>query len=252
MQSIEETGSNAPTLQYSEAAAAPALSAADPTRARALREFLLSMNISPEKICSRDTALVVEALPRSGSSFLVGALNDLNHRKLKLSHHTHRLENLLIADLLEIPQVVLVREPVSAITALTISNPKPIAYWAQRYAAFYETVTQLRGQFLLLRFEDLIGDPAFAIRQIAAFAPGAPFKGSLSNAVAAAQERAEERDRRSRAGPEGLSNEEAGAAYQRSKAVVAEEVREFLADQPAASDAYQSLTGAGDLQSRAA
>ena len=211
------------------------------------REFLISMNITPEKICSEATFLAIEGMPRSGSSYLVGMLNELNQADLHLSHHTHRLENLLIAEALSVPLVVLIREPLAAIVSMVLSTPKPIAYWALRYAAFYRTLKRLQGPLLLLRFEDLIADPAFAIRQISSFAPALPLRGSLSGAIEASAARSEDRVRRRLIVPDGGSFEDARATYERTKKFLAEDVRAYLSGCPDACDVYQSLVGAADL-----
>ncbi len=208
-----------------------------------LRQSLIAANIQPRKICSERSALVVEGYPRSGNSFLVSVMSELMQERMPLSHHTHRAENLLIADALKIPTVVLVREPIAAITSISIFSNRPVDFWAERYVEFYSVIDQLQNPFLLLRFDEVIGDTAMVLRQVSAFAPHLRLRGTLSDAIERASEKTKARAAHRFGDQAERKIGRPDAQREELKKAVSEEVRAFLADNPDALNVYRSVVG---------
>ena len=132
----------------------------------AIRETLLRhYPDSPDLITSRDTELVVEGFPRSSNTFFVTLLRHQqrthDQNAIKIAHHTHRYENLLLALEYSKPAVVLVRKPDDALASLALFNQRKVSIneLGQRYRVFYEYVTQNESHFLTASFNTVVSDP---------------------------------------------------------------------------------------------
>ena len=65
--------------------------------------------------------LYVDGFPRSGNTYLVGMINNVFKKELKLgSHHLHSIAGLKMAIKFKLKIFVLVREPTQAITSFLI------------------------------------------------------------------------------------------------------------------------------------
>lgn len=112
-------------------------------------------------VCNQNTRLVVEGYPRSGNSFTVDMLAVCGGSRLRreeMAHHTHEIENLLLADACGIPKMILIREPEDAILSYMIFSGRPVAACAERYARFYRCARNLLSNAIIVHFRDAIAD----------------------------------------------------------------------------------------------
>lgn len=130
-----------------------------------IRNKLLRANRA-HLVCGEETSLVVEGYPRSGNTLTVDCLNLLGGRELKIAHHTHAVENVLIGKRLGKPVVILFREPSAAILSFKIFSGKEIEFCAKRYVDFYKKVLQFEDEFCFINFEAIVSDFNVAVRAI--------------------------------------------------------------------------------------
>lgn len=105
-----------------------------------------------------ETALVVEGYQGSANSFLQLALEACNPG-IRIASHMHSPAHVQRALQLDVPVVVVVREPVASITSMLRRFPVlDVAAALRRYAVFHERLARHLEDVLIVRFEDLTSD----------------------------------------------------------------------------------------------
>lgn len=123
-------------------------------------------------IVDRSCDLLVESFPRSGTTFLVAALGSVAP-EVAVASHLHHPAHVRLARRLEVPTVVLIRDPVDACTSLAIfrqgSDPAELlGGWID----FYSRVGQVPG-VTFVDFRELVEDPTGTVAAVLAVAaPG--------------------------------------------------------------------------------
>jgi hypothetical protein len=114
------------------------------------------------------TDIVIEAFPRSASSFAVAAFRLAQEpRPMTIAHHTHMPASVLVAVRREIPTLVLLRRAEDAVTSLLIRNPElPVGQALRGYVRFYEPLVPHRDRFVVASFEQVIHDFGGVIRRV--------------------------------------------------------------------------------------
>lgn len=114
-----------------------------------------------KSICTQDTDLVVEGYPRSANSFCVGFIDLLakrDGRDLRIAHHTHLRENCELAAMLNRPCLVLIRDPIAAISSYMIYVDVPVAVAVRQYLRFYEWADRWAETALFASFDLVTSD----------------------------------------------------------------------------------------------
>lgn len=112
-------------------------------------------------VCGPKTELVIEGYPRSGNTFTMDMLQVLmqgSKPRLRISHHTHSVDNLRMAMHHGVPCAVLIRPPQDAILSFMIYSGRDAVACTERYVKFYEFVRQMTVPWLLLPFETVVSD----------------------------------------------------------------------------------------------
>ena len=116
---------------------------------------------------TRDTEIVIEGYPRSGSNFAVAAFQLAQPTPVKIAHHTHAPANVIAAVRLGIPTMVLIREPEDSVLSLLIREPSLSLSQALRgYLRFYEPLLPYRDGFVVGPFGEVTTDYGSVIRRI--------------------------------------------------------------------------------------
>ena len=80
-------------------------------------------------------------------------------KRLKFGHHTHSVNNLVLAELYDIPRFILLRSPEQAITSLCVFKGGAINDCLAGYIKFHEKViNELQQPYTILDFQDVISD----------------------------------------------------------------------------------------------
>ncbi len=119
----------------------------------------------PQPWVSRTTEIVIEGYPRSGNTFAVVAFRLAQDRKIKMAHHLHAAAQIKRAARLDVPAIVLIREPSEAILSLVVRDPHASMRWALRsYVRFYSAVVPCLEKAVVAPFAIVTSDLASIIR----------------------------------------------------------------------------------------
>jgi hypothetical protein len=121
----------------------------------------------PRPWVKRTTEIVIEGYPRSGNTFAVVAFRLAQGREIEIAHHLHAAAQIKRAARLDVPAIVLIREPSEAILSLLVRDPYASARWALRsYIRFYSAVVPYLEKAVVAPFATVISDLASIIRMV--------------------------------------------------------------------------------------
>ncbi len=121
-------------------------------------------------LLSKHTEIVIEGYPRSGNTFAVAAFLFAQERKLHIARHLHAPAQIIAAIRRNVPAIVLIRQPLDAVSSIVIRNPQvSLSTALQDYLAFYEPLLPLRQHYVLATFDDVthrFGDVIQRVNQL--------------------------------------------------------------------------------------
>ena len=121
----------------------------------------------PRPWVRRTTEIVIEGYPRSGNTFAVVAFRLAQGREIEMAHHLHAAAQIKRAARLDVPAIVLIREPSEAILSLVVRDPHASMRWALRsYIRFYSTVVPYLEKTVIAPFEMVTSDLASIIQMV--------------------------------------------------------------------------------------
>ncbi len=121
---------------------------------------------APYLINKRST-ICIEGYPRSGNTFSVAAFLMKQADEHHVGRHTHLAGHVIRAVEAGVPTVVLVRNPLDAISSLLIRAPYLSPRQAiKSYFMFYEKLNLYKGQFVIAPFEQVIDHYSEIIEQV--------------------------------------------------------------------------------------
>jgi hypothetical protein len=106
-----------------------------------------------------DTEIVIEGFPRCGNTFAVIAFQKAQERKVKIAHHLHVPAQIHFAVKRGIPALVLIREPLEAISSLIVRHPErtPETCFTE-YNNFYRSILPVKDKFVVSNFNETVND----------------------------------------------------------------------------------------------
>jgi hypothetical protein len=111
------------------------------------------------QIVEAGTEVVIEAFPRSGNTFAVVAFQLAQARPVKIAHHLHAAAQVTQGVRLRKPTLVLIRDPLEAVSSHLVRDPCVAPRQALRnWIRFYSSVGNLRDGLLLATFEEVTTD----------------------------------------------------------------------------------------------
>lgn len=121
----------------------------------------------PHPWVSPTTDIVIEGYPRSGNTFAVVAFRLAQGRQIEIAHHLHAAAQIKRAARLDVPAIVLIREPSAAILSLVVRDPQASIRWAFRsYIRFYSNVLPYLEKAVVAPFATVTSDLASIIRRV--------------------------------------------------------------------------------------
>ena len=115
----------------------------------------------------KDTEIVIEGFPRSGTSFAVAAFAMAQPRPVKVACHVHAPAQVIAAVRAGIPALVIVREPEDTVLSFVVRNPHISVGQALRgYLRFYATLLPYRHGFVVGAFPDVVADFGAVVRGV--------------------------------------------------------------------------------------
>ena len=134
-------------------------------------------------LCERESDLCLEAYPSSANSFLCRVVKYLN-KDLNIAQHTHSIANIKIALKYNIPVVIIIRDPLEAISSRVVRFNTGIGQGIFEYINFYEFVAEHFDKLIVVCFEDVVKNTSSVLQKI-----------RKSTGIALAQENLEEAKR---------------------------------------------------------
>lgn len=134
--------------------------------------FLYGLRAKTRRLRTRrDSSIVIEGFPRSANSFAVLAFaraQEATAADLRIAHHLHVPAQVLRAIRWGIPTVVLVRDPLDAVTSLLIREPwRSMDGAFADYCSFYRTVLQCPGGgYVVGTFSEVTGHFGSVIERV--------------------------------------------------------------------------------------
>lgn len=123
------------------------------------RRFKRAKYDQADRTVKPDTELVIEAFPRSGNTFAVGAFLHAQQREVRLAHHLHAPAQIIAAATWKVPAVVIIRNPEDCVLSMMVRNAAfSPGQLLQSYARFYQCIESVRSSFLLSQFETVTHD----------------------------------------------------------------------------------------------
>ena len=119
------------------------------------------------RLVDRTTQVVIEGFPRSGNTFAVTAFQVAQTEDVRIAHHLHVPTQVIRAAHLQIPVLVLIREPADAVSSLVVREPRITARYALNYyISFYRAIAGYRSAYVLGPFEEVTSDYAATIERL--------------------------------------------------------------------------------------
>ncbi|MBK1630191.1 hypothetical protein CKO31_05420 [Thiohalocapsa halophila] len=114
-----------------------------------------------------ETELVIEAFPRSGSTYVWYAFMVAQGRACAVATHAHVPAQVLLAIDLGIPTLVLLRDPEAAVRSFLLREPHlAVNAMLDRYLSFYRVIAAQRHRIVLADFACAMSDVAGVIDRI--------------------------------------------------------------------------------------
>ena len=118
-------------------------------------------------IVNKNTDIVIEGFPRSANTFAVNAFRLAQDKKLNIAHHKHSVAQIIRAIYLNIPTLLLIRNPQDAVCSFIIREPCiSIKKALQYYLDFYQQLVAYQDNLVIAKFETVTTDYAQVIREV--------------------------------------------------------------------------------------
>ena len=114
-----------------------------------------------------NTEIVIEGFPRCANSFAVLAFEQAQHKEVRIAHHLHAQSQFILGARFQIPILILIREPVSAVASLVARHPEiKIKAALKQYIRFYEAVDDFRSALVVADFKSITSNYASVIASV--------------------------------------------------------------------------------------
>lgn len=128
---------------------------------------LLNKDKQDRQIVSKDTDIIIDGFPRCANSFIYNSFKNAQISKLNIAHHLHAPYQIIEGTRLKKPTVLLIRNPVDAISSLKLRSPDlEIDTLILYYINFYKDLIQYKNDLLVLDFDTIIGDTSSIVPKI--------------------------------------------------------------------------------------
>lgn len=129
-------------------------------------EILRRIPTFSEKCVQGDTECVIEGFPRSGNSFFLSVFKKWNP-DVRVAHHVHVPQQVLCGLQKGLPVIVLIRNPIDALSSLLIAdNSLSLTLAIESYLGFHEKVLPVIEKTTIGRFEESTTRPQEIIKKM--------------------------------------------------------------------------------------
>lgn len=111
------------------------------------------------KVVGDNTEIVLEGFPRSGNTFALVAFEMAQDRDVHVAHHLHAPAQIIEGVRLGLPVVLLIRNPIDAVSSFVIRHPDlTVKAGLRAYTSFYRHVLPCREDIVVAPFERVTAD----------------------------------------------------------------------------------------------
>ena len=111
-------------------------------------------------IVSPNTHMCVEGYPRSANTFMMALLRQAEIKPYRYASHTHWAGNVLLALKLNIPVIILIREPFDCILSNAVFEPEVnLKRHIKDYILFYNKLIPYKNNANIVEFNDVTRRP---------------------------------------------------------------------------------------------
>lgn len=115
----------------------------------------------------KDTEIVIEGYPRSGNTFASVAFRLAQNRPVKIAYRLHASTQLITAVKMNIPAILLIREPEDAVLSWVIHRSHLTLEQALKgYIRFHEAIFPYCHYFVIANFDTVINDFGVIIKAV--------------------------------------------------------------------------------------
>ncbi len=117
-------------------------------------------------LADRGTGIVIDGYPRSANTRAIVAFQLAGNHTVRIAHHTHAPATILTGCSYNIPTVVLVRDPIDAVTSAAIFTGRAPSQLLREWIWFYRVCWPARSSFVVAPFELVVSDFGKVIRKV--------------------------------------------------------------------------------------
>jgi hypothetical protein len=119
------------------------------------------------KQITENTDLVVEGFPRSGNTFMVTALENAAHHRIRIASHVHHVAQVKLACQRALPTALVVREPLDTLASyLTYGQHGRPARCIEEYISYHRELLPYLDQLVVCHFDENVSDLSAVIERI--------------------------------------------------------------------------------------
>jgi hypothetical protein len=116
---------------------------------------------------TRETQLVIEGFPRSGTTFAVASFGASQSRAVRLARHEHAPAQVIAAARQGIPALVLIRKPEDAVLSFAVQQPQlTVRQLLRTYLRFYLPLRPYVDRIVVATFDQVTTDFSAVIRRV--------------------------------------------------------------------------------------
>ena len=115
---------------------------------------------------TKKTTICIEGFPRSANTYAHMAFR-LNNKEVIIGHHLHVAAQILKACGYNIPTIVIIREPIEAVSSFMVfQNSRRADFYLKTYINFYKKILPLKSQFIITDFKTVVSNLDKVIRAV--------------------------------------------------------------------------------------
>ena len=113
-----------------------------------------------------ETELVLDGFPGSGNSYLSRVIKTTQDPPIRMAHHLHASNQLVLASKRKIPALMVLRKPEDAICSTYRRFGYPLASATKLYWRFHEGLENHLDGIMVARFEDITKHPGAVLQSL--------------------------------------------------------------------------------------
>lgn len=118
-------------------------------------------------IIDKNTEIVIEGFARSGNTFALAAFVLSQKRPFRIAHHLHAPGQIIFGTKMNIPVVVLIRDPDEVVLSVKLFNPHySFAQILRAYLRFYRRIEAHKHEFFIADFRRVVSNFGEIIRDV--------------------------------------------------------------------------------------